>query len=103
MAYNLVITNDANNELDKIVDYIAVNLQNTKAASDFLDQVDSSYDLLIDNPRIYQLCDYPAFKEKQYRKVVINNYIMIYKIDEATNTVNVMHFFYGTRDYYNLI
>ena len=103
MAYNLVITNDASDELDKIVDYIAVNLQNTQAASDFLDQVEASYDLLIENPRIYQLCDYPTFKEKQYRKVVINNYIMIYKIDEMTNTVNVMHFFYGKRDYYNLI
>ncbi|MBR1534765.1 MAG: type II toxin-antitoxin system RelE/ParE family toxin [Ruminococcus sp.] len=103
MAYNLVITNDANDELDKIVDYIAVNLQNPKAASDFLDQVESSYDLLIDNPRIYQLCDYPTFKEKQYRKVVINNYIMIYKIDETTDIVNVMHFFYGKRDYYNMI
>ena len=36
-------------------------------------------------------------KEKGYRKVIIKNYILIYRIDEKTNTVYILHFVYGNR------
>ena len=56
-----------------------------------------------DNPKIYQLCDYQNFKEKGYRKAVIKNYVLIYRIDEETNTVYILHFVYGRQDYYSII
>ncbi len=103
MAYNLVITDSASDELDGIIHYIACNLNNTQAASDFLDRLDEIYSLLADNPRLYQLCEFPEFRKKLYRKVVIKNYVMIFKFDENTGTVYILHFFYGRRDYFNLV
>lgn len=103
MVYNLIITDNASDELDEIIRYIAGNLDNLKAASDFLDRINDIYSLLADNPRIYQLCQFSEFKQKQYRKVVIKNYVMIYKIDDNTGNVYIMHFFYGRRDYNNLV
>lgn len=38
-----------------------------------------------------------------YRKVVIKNYIMIYRVEETTHTVYILRFFYGRRDYEKLI
>lgn len=103
MAYNLVITHMAENELDDIVCYISNNLSNPSAAVDFLEQVEICFNHLIDNPFIYTLCDNSEFMKNGYRKVTIKNYILIYKVDESANTVYVLHFFFGRRDYFNLI
>ena len=48
MAYNLIITNNADSEPEEIVRYIAEHLDNTKAAASFLDSVESAYDRLTD-------------------------------------------------------
>lgn len=103
MAYKLSITNNAAAELDDILSYLSKYLDNSAAASDFLDKVEESFHRLSDNPKIYQLCDHRDFKEKGYRKVVIKNYIMIYRVDETTSTVYILHFFYGRRNYYEYL
>ena len=103
MGYKLLITASALNELNEIVDYISNNLDNPFAAADFLDKVEECYDRLKDNPKIYQCCDHQNFKEKGYRKVIIKNYILIYRIDEKTNNVYILHFVYGRQDYNSII
>lgn len=103
MAYKLIITKSAQAELEKIADYISESLCNPVAALDFLKQVEKCYNTLSDNPLIYQVCDSIGTKYKEYRKVVINNYILIYRVDTDTNIVYILHFFYGRRDYFNLI
>ena len=103
MAYELFITQNASDELDEILDYIANHLDNPPAAAAFLDKVRECYTRLSENPRIYQLCDYPDFKEKGYRKVVINHYVMLYRIDEKSGVVYILHIFFGRQDFYHLI
>lgn len=103
MGYKLLITASALNELNEIVDYISNNLDNPFAAAGFLDKVEECYDRLKDNPKIYQCCDHQNFKEKGYRKVIIKNYILIYRIDEKNNTVYILHFVYGRQDYNSII
>ena len=103
MGYKLLITPSALDELSEIVDYISNNLDNPFSAADFLDKVGECYDRLKDNPKIYQLCDYPEFKEKNYRKAIIKNYVLIYRIDETTQTVNLLHFFFGRQNYFSIL
>lgn len=54
--YKLVITELAHQDLDSIVSYIAVQLVNPKATSDFLDQVTACYGFLKNNPMMYEQC-----------------------------------------------
>ena len=103
MAYNLVVTRTAEIELDDIVIYISDYLENRQAAIDFLNKIDICYDRLTDNPFMYNECEEIHLKNKGYRKVVINNYIMIYRVDKLSKNVYILHFFYGRRDYLNLI
>ena len=103
MAYNVSITDGASTELGEILGYIINRLQNPNAAKDFLDKVEECYGRLTDNPKIYQLCDYENFKEKGYRKAVVKNYVIIYRIDEAAKTVYILHIFYGRQNYYSYI
>lgn len=103
MAYKLQITRSASEELEHIIDYISNHLNNPSAAADFLDKTEACYQRLMDNPKIYQLCDYPEFKEKNYRKAIIKNYVLIYRIDETTQTVNLLHFFFGRQNYFSIL
>ena len=103
MAYNISITDGASAELGEILDYIINRLQNPNAAKDFLDKVGECYGRLAENPKIYQLCDYENFKEKGYRKAVVKNYVLIYRIDEAAKAVYILHIFYGRQNYYSYI
>jgi mRNA-degrading endonuclease RelE of RelBE toxin-antitoxin system len=51
---------------------------------------------------VFQVQRQPVEKEG-YRKAVIKNYILLYKVDETAKTVSVLRFFYGARDYMKLV
>jgi len=101
--YKLVVTELANQDLDQIVSYIAVELANQKAAGDFLDEVRQCYAHLKDNPLMYAKCDHERLASDGYRKAIIKNYVLIYIVDEDSKTVRILRFFYGARDYGKLI
>lgn len=97
--YKLLVTELAHQDLDKIVSYIAVQLANPKAAGDFLDEVTTCYNFLKNNPMMYERCQDKRLKEEGYRKAVIKNYLLVYKVNEVSQTVSIMRFFYSAQDY----
>lgn len=74
-----------------------------KATNDLLDDILKCYDNISLNPLMYALCDNNRLKSKEYRKAVIKNYIMFYRVDEVKQTIYIMRFIYGRRDYINLL
>ena len=42
-------------------------------------------------------------KEQGYRRAVIKRYVMLYRVAEEEQTVYVLRFFYGARDYEKLL
>ena len=37
--------------------------------------------------------------ERQYRRLVVNNYVILYTIDEEEKIVYIAHIYYGGRNY----
>ena len=103
MNYNLVITKPAEKDLADILQYILKDLSAPKAANDLLDDILKCYDNISLNPLMYALCDNDRLKSKNYRKAVIKNYIMFYRVDEEKRIIYIMRFIYGRRDYINLL
>lgn len=101
--YKLAVSELADQDLDNIISYISRQLANPKAAGDLADAVAECYSLLRDNPMIYEQCRDDRLKKEGYRKALIKNYVLVYKINESAKTVNVMRFFYSAQDYMNLI
>lgn len=101
--YKLIISELAYNDLDGIVSYIAVELANPIAAANFLKEVDKCYDYLRNTPYMYEQCHDPRLKKENYRRVTLNNYVLLYKVAEVTKTVSIHRIFYGGQDYINLI
>lgn len=101
--YKLVISELAHRDLDNIVLYIAVQLANPTAVTNFLDEVEKCYGYLKNNPLMYEQCHDVFFAEKEYRKANIKNYVLVYKVDERAKEVVIYRFFYGAQDYIRLI
>jgi plasmid stabilization system protein ParE len=103
MAYNLVRTDPFQQDLDAVIGYIALVLKNKVAAASLLDSVKKCYDEIERMPLMYEACRDPYLKSLGYRKAVIHNYVMVYKVDEERKKVYIMRFFHGSQDYEKLI
>lgn len=103
MMYEITVTHLANEDLDSIVAYIAKTLANPIAATSLLDDISKCYDALSRTPLMYELCRNSRLKALHYRKAIIGNYVMVYKVDEKSKIVYILRFFYGPSDYENLI
>ncbi len=103
MAYKVLETELAQQDLDNILSYIALSLANPTAASAFADAVEDCYGCLEKMPLMFERCRDPRLSALGYRKAVINHYVCVYKVDESAETVMIMRFFYGRQDYEKLI
>ena len=100
--YRVDISDRADYELDKILVYISEDLAAYQAAVSFVDEIYACYDRLEENPYIYEVCRDPRLSREGYRRAVIKNYVMLYKIYDH-ELVIVHHFFYGGQDYAKLV
>ncbi len=101
--YKIKVTSLAEKELSEIIVYISQHLKNPAAATRFLDEVAQCYGRLKDNPMQYEFCRDDRLSKLRYRKVVIKNYVLIYRVEDMSKTVYILHLFYGRRDYQKLI
>ncbi|MBQ7671196.1 MAG: type II toxin-antitoxin system RelE/ParE family toxin [Clostridia bacterium] len=101
--YRILITELAGRDLDAIVEYIAVQLSNPIAAGDLLDEVDKCYSNLRSNPFIYAKSADARLEKAGYRKALIKNYILFFKVFEDEKRVIVYRIIYGARDYQKLL
>lgn len=83
MAYKLVETALAQADLDAILSYLALSLENPTAATAFANEVEKCYTALEQMPYLYEQCRDPRLSSKGYRKAVIKHYLLIYRVDEA--------------------
>ncbi|HRT30492.1 MAG TPA: type II toxin-antitoxin system RelE/ParE family toxin [Kiritimatiellia bacterium] len=99
--YELLITEAAEQDLDGIVEYIAVRLANPSAAGSFLDAVEACYENLRRTPKIYSECADAYLKSRGYRKALIKNYnyVLVFRFGREANKVYVLRFFYAGQDY----
>ena len=102
MAYKVIETSQAEQDLDNIVSYI-VNILGNPSAAALLDDVEKYYSSLEDMPMLFEACRSPHLRALGYRKAGIRNYIMIYKVNESKKEVIILRFFHGRQDYEKLI
>ncbi len=103
MAYKVKRTNAFDRDLDAVIGYIALSLENKPAAASLLNDIEKCYGELERMPLMYAACHDPYLRELGYRKAVIHNYILIYKVNEDEKIVYIMRLFHGRQDYEKLI
>ena len=99
--YTLDITDAAEQDLDRITDYLGVTLANPQAALALLDEVEKINAELVSNPSIYPLCAAANLADLGYHKAIAKSYIVVFEIDSGTNTVRILRFFHSSENYAN--
>lgn len=103
MGYKVVRTDLYQRDLDSVIGYLVLALENRPAAVSLLDSVEECYADLERTPFMYEECHNTHLHELGYRRAVIRNYIMVYKVDETARQVTILRLFYGKQDYEKLI
>ncbi len=103
MIYKLVVSKEAAEDIEDIVYYIVSELNNPSAAAAFLDDVEKSYHNIVEKPAMYSLCNDYRLRNGGYRKIVIKNYLILYRINEENKTAIIVRVVYGGRNYSKLI
>ncbi|MFI3129280.1 MAG: type II toxin-antitoxin system RelE/ParE family toxin [Bacillota bacterium] len=87
MNYKAEYTQIAKSDLKEILDYIKFELMNPKAAFDFASKVFDCVDMACENPNIYQMVDNDLITDERVRRIVVDNYVVFFRIDNEILTV----------------
>ena len=103
MAYRIVRTAKADEQLRDIVLYRAEVAGNAEAALEFLDRLKQKIDRLADFPESGSFPRYGALRARGYRVLIAEKHLVFYKVDKERRMVMVYAIVDGRRDYLNLI
>lgn len=92
------LTEKADADLEDIVGYIAVELANPKAASDFVDKLQSAIEEACSFPESGSLVINEYLPAAEVRKKRVANYILYYLPDSEKKTIFVLRIVYGRRN-----
>mgnify|MGYP003534812042 CR=1 FL=1 len=92
------LTKRAESDLDGIVSYIAVELANPQAASDFVDKLKDNIDEARAFPESGSLVDNGFLQVENLRKKLIGNYIMYYLPDMREKIIYILRIVYGKQN-----
>lgn len=92
------LTKRAESDLDGIVSYIAVELANPQAASDFVDKLKDNIDEARAFPESGSPVDNEFLQVENLRKKLIGNYIMYYLPDMREKIIYILRIVYGKQN-----
>jgi plasmid stabilization system protein ParE len=101
MEYELKISQSAECDIDEILTYMVEKLANPQAAADFADELESRYAELCQHPLMYGQPSNEHLQKSGYRRFIVKNYIVFYRVDNTRKEIFIARVFYGRRDYDN--
>lgn len=101
--YRIRYTPLAFDDLDEIDSYITDTLCNGQAAVRLLNEIEKSVDQLRQFPQIGSVVEDAYLASKGYRKLIVENYLVFYLINEPQKEAVIMRVLYGAREYHNYL
>lgn len=100
--YEIVLTDIAKEEIEEIYEYISQELSEISAANRLMDKIEQNFLRLEQNP--YSCVEVHIKPHNEvYRKLVIDNYIALYEVDEKYKQVVIYRVVYGRMNYLKLM
>jgi len=97
--YDVIVSPEAENDLERIIRYLAVDLRNPQAATALADKIESCLDDLSTMPSKYSFCKDTFLRTMGYHRASVGNYLIIYRIHEPTHRVLIVHYYHTLQDY----
>ena len=98
MIYEVEVSEQADSDLRGIFEYIAFELQSPENASGQLDRLEEQILSLDTMPERYRKYEKEPWKSRGLHVVPIDNYCVLYIVDNDDRTVSIMRVMYAGRD-----
>ena len=101
MGYKVVVTSDAENDLDQFIQYLLFKKKNFQAAQNVLNDFEATKKSLAQVAESLKLCENPRLQMMGYRRInfLSYRYFMLYRIEE--DIVFIDNIFHELQDYEN--
>ena len=97
--YSINLTSQFNEELKNIYEYIYYTLSSPQTANKLYFKIKNSILSLESFPDSYPKIIFNNSKEHNFRKLIINKYVIIFKVQNVSNEVFILHIFHGSQNY----
>jgi len=97
--YKLKVLPSVRKEIIKIRDYIADDLCNVPASINLMTDIQSAFVQIKSNPNAFSRYEYEKELKHEYRKKIVNGYILLYWINEVEKIVIVSYIFHTKMNY----
>lgn len=101
--YKILRTDKAEDQLREIIFYIADDSGDINIALRYLDKIQDSINRLKEFPNQGSIPRYSILKKQGYRVMVVEKYLIFYKVDESEKKVIIYSIVDARREYINLI
>lgn len=103
MAYKVVVTNDAKENMQEYIEYILYEKKNHQVAGSLLDDFEYTKDILAEVAGSLKLCDNEKLRSLGYRRIgfKFHRYFMLYRVEDTT--VYIDGIFHELQDFENKI
>lgn len=101
--YKILRTDKAEDQLRDIIYYIADESGSVDIALRYLNKVEEAINHLQDFPNSGSIPRYSILKKQGYRVLILEKYLVFYKVNEEDKTVIIYAIVDGRREYKNLI
>ncbi|HEX3029506.1 MAG TPA: type II toxin-antitoxin system RelE/ParE family toxin [Clostridia bacterium] len=101
--YSLKFSSRASDDLEQIYIYVSEKLFADVATDRLLNKIENSIMRLKDFPYSCSFVLDDLLKSKGYRKLIVDNYIVFYLVNEIEKQVVIMRILYGAQNYQDIL
>lgn len=99
MKYSVKLTEEFLEEIEKTCEYISDKLKNIDASNRLREKVMYNVLLLEDSPKMFVEIEKTDKTKRAYRKIIVDNYTVLYTIDEKNKIAYIAHIYYRRQNY----
>ena len=101
--YSIEFSKEAKKDLIDIYSYIKYNLQDDNNTNNFIENLKSEINDLKEYPTSHPIIDYGLIRRLKIRKIIVNDYIVFYIVDDDKDKVQIVRIMYGKQNWLELI
>ena len=96
--YSYTFTELAKSDIDETINYVSNKLNNTHAARRLYQDIISKIHVIRSLPYAYPDCQIYLIDDVYTRRALVDNYVLIYEINEINKSITILRFLYYRRD-----
>ena len=101
--YEIIYAPEAYDDLRNIYAYIAYDLQVPDIAKEQVNRIRNEIRSLDQMPSRFAFVDWEPWKSRNTHKVPVDQYVVIYIINNESKTVNIVRIFYSGQDIVSIL